>query len=76
LLATLVVFIIIVAVTRYISAGSILAALTFPFGVWLILHPPAMVLIASIIAGIFVLVRHKANLGRLRAGTENVFRWN
>ena len=51
LAAVLVLFVIVVAVTRAISAGSIIAAGTFPLGVWLILHPPAPVLIASLIAG-------------------------
>src|SRR3954465_6854683 len=39
LLATAVVFLVIVAWTRYISAGSIVGAAAFPFAVWLILHP-------------------------------------
>src|SRR5579863_8858012 len=40
LTAVLLVFVLIVAVTRQISAGSVIAAATFPFGVWLIEHPP------------------------------------
>jgi glycerol-3-phosphate acyltransferase PlsY len=75
LAAVLLVFGIVVAITRYISAGSIIAAGTFPLGVWLILHPPAPVLIASIAAAWFILYRHRANLDRLRSGTERVFRW-
>ncbi len=76
LAAVLVLFVITVAVTKAISAGSILAAGTFPLGVWLILHPPAPVLIASLIAGAFIVYRHKSNMERLRAGTENRFSWN
>jgi len=75
LAAVLVLFVITVAVTRAISAGSILAAGTFPLGVWLILHPPAPVLIASLIAGAFIVYRHKSNMERLRSGTENRFSW-
>jgi glycerol-3-phosphate acyltransferase PlsY len=75
LAAVLVLFVIAVAVTKAISAGSILAAGTFPLGVWLILHPPAPVLIASFIAGAFIVYRHKSNIDRLRAGTENQFSW-
>lgn len=75
LAAALVLFVIVVAATRAISAGSIMAAGTFPLGVWLILHPPAPVLIASIIAGAFIVHRHKSNMERLRAGSENQFRW-
>lgn len=75
LLAALIVFVVTVAATRHISAGSMMAAGTFPLGVWLILHPPAPVLIASIIAGGFIVYRHRENLERLRAGNENVFVW-
>lgn len=73
--AALILFVITVAVTKAISAGSILAAGTFPLGVWLILHPPAPVLIAALISGAFIVYRHKSNIERLRTGTENRFRW-
>ena len=75
LLAVAVIFAITAASSGYISAASIVGAATFPFGVWMILHPPASVLIASFIAGGFIVYRHKSNLERLRKGTENVFRW-
>ncbi len=75
LLAALVLFVIVVAGTHYISAGSVIAAGAFPLGVWLILHPPVEVWVASIIAGAFIVIRHKANFQRIHAGTENVFRW-
>ena len=75
LIVVLLVFLITVAATRFISAGSILAAAAFPFGVWMILHPPAPVLLAAFVAGAFVVYRHRANWERLRAGTENVFSW-
>ncbi len=73
LLAVLIVFVIVVAATRYISLGSIMAAGTFPLAVWLISHPPLPVLAAALISGVFIVWRHKSNLQRLRAGTENVF---
>jgi glycerol-3-phosphate acyltransferase PlsY len=76
MLAILVLFVIVVAVTRYISAASVICAGLFPFGVWMILHPPAPVWIASLLAGGFIVVRHKDNVERLRAGNESVFRWN
>lgn len=75
LLAALTVFLITVAWTRYISAGSILAAGSFPLGVWLIDHPPLIVFLASLVAAGFIVYRHKSNLERLHQGTENMFRW-
>jgi glycerol-3-phosphate acyltransferase PlsY len=75
LFAVLIVFVVIVAATRHISAGSVVAAGMFPLAVWLILHPPEPVLIASLIAGAFIVVRHRSNIERLHAGTESVFVW-
>jgi acyl phosphate:glycerol-3-phosphate acyltransferase len=76
LAVSLLLFVIAVAATRHISAGSILAAGTFPLGVWMILHPPMEVTLAALIAGTFVVYRHRDNIARLRAGTESVFSWN
>jgi len=73
LLACLIVFVIVVAATRYISLGSILAAGLFPLGVYLILHPPAALLLAALFSGAFIVYRHRGNIERLRAGTEHVF---
>jgi acyl phosphate:glycerol-3-phosphate acyltransferase len=73
LLTVMVVFAIVVAVTRYISLGSVLAAGFFPVSVFLIDHPPTVVLLAATIAGVFIVWRHKANLHRIHAGSENVF---
>lgn len=75
LLSALVVFVIAVAFTRFISLGSILAAGTFPLAVWLISHPPFPILAASLVAGALIVWRHKTNIERLRAGTEHVFRF-
>jgi glycerol-3-phosphate acyltransferase PlsY len=52
-----------------VSAG------TFPLAVWLILHPAWPVVAAAVIAGAFVVYRHKENIERLHAGSENVFRF-
>ncbi|HTM51987.1 MAG TPA: glycerol-3-phosphate 1-O-acyltransferase PlsY [Bryobacteraceae bacterium] len=73
LLATLVVFAVIVAWTRYISAGSIVASGAFPLAVWIICHPPAPVLVAAVVSGAFIVYRHRENIVRIRAGAENVF---
>jgi len=75
LLASLLLFVIVVAATRHISLGSIVAAGSLPLAVYLIQHPPASVLLASLVAGAFVIYRHAANIQRLRAGAEHVFRF-
>ena len=75
LLATLVVFVIVVAATRHISMGSIIAAAGLPLATWLIMHPPPPVILASLIAAVFIVSRHRANIQRIRAGKEHVFRF-
>ena len=74
-LAGIIVFVITVVVTRYISAASILSVATFPLGLWLISHPVLNELLAALIAAAIVVYRHKENMRRLRAGQEPVFRW-
>lgn len=71
-LASLAVFVAAVARTRYISMGSILSAGCFPLAAWLIDHPPLPVVTAAALGGAFIIWRHKENIARLRAGTENV----
>jgi glycerol-3-phosphate acyltransferase PlsY len=70
MIASLVVFLAAVAWSRHISLGSILAAGTFPLAVWLILQPSIYVVGTALIAGIFVITRHKTNIQRLREGSE------
>jgi acyl phosphate:glycerol-3-phosphate acyltransferase len=73
LLTVLLVFVVVVGVTRYISLGSVIAAGFFPIAAFLIEHPPSIVLLCATIAGGFIVVRHSANMARIRAGTEHVF---
>jgi glycerol-3-phosphate acyltransferase PlsY len=72
-LAVVAVFALTVALSRFISLGSLVGALTFPLLVFLIQHPPAPLIYASLFAALLVIYRHRANIARLRSGTENVF---
>ncbi|MDR3748907.1 MAG: glycerol-3-phosphate 1-O-acyltransferase PlsY [Acidobacteriota bacterium] len=77
MLAALVLFAIVFAITRYVSLGSIVAAASFPLFVWW-LNPaerttlPILLLIAA--SSLLIIVRHKDNIRRLLAGTESRFR--
>jgi len=71
--ACAVIFVAIVAATRYISLGSILGSALFPFAVWMILHPAWPEVAAAALCGTLVVWRHRDNIQRLRAGTEHVF---
>ena len=64
-----VVWIAVFAVTRYASVSSIIAAASLPVAA-LVLGEPWPVLVFSTAAAIGVLVLHRGNLSRLRAGTE------
>ncbi len=74
--AALAIFLAVVATTRYVSVGSILAALSVPvFAVlfaragWIAPSPPIALALASATASVVVL-KHLGNLQRLFAGTE------
>ncbi|HWF11557.1 MAG TPA: glycerol-3-phosphate 1-O-acyltransferase PlsY [Bryobacteraceae bacterium] len=73
LLAVVLLFIFIVAWTRYLSLGSIIAAGLFPIGCWMILHPGWPVLVSAVGAAAIIIYRHSANIARIRAGEERIF---
>src|ERR1700722_4227733 len=73
LLVLVVVFVAIVVLSKYISLASILSALLFPAIYWVIYSPAPELLSATILAGLLIVYRHKGNIERLRAGTENKF---
>jgi acyl phosphate:glycerol-3-phosphate acyltransferase len=62
-------FLVTVWLTRYVSLGSIAATLALPPMAWWAGAPRAVV-IAATGAGALILFRHRANLRRLRQGTE------
>jgi glycerol-3-phosphate acyltransferase PlsY len=62
-------FLVIVWTTRYVSLGSIAATLALPPAAWWA-GEPRPVVIAAAGTGALILFRHRANLQRLRAGTE------
>jgi acyl phosphate:glycerol-3-phosphate acyltransferase len=68
-LAAVPVFLVVATTTRFVSLASLLSAACVPFGAWALGAPRASVLGAFVVAGI-VIVRHRENIARLRAGTE------
>ena len=57
--------------TRYVSLGSVVGAALAPVAVWMVDHPSNWITGAALLGGIFIIWRHRGNLARLRAGTEN-----
>jgi len=73
--ALLVVFgiwIVMFALSRYVSLASIVAAFWLPFFVWRFDYPWQRVLIATVMA-VLAIYKHKSNIQRLMAGTEHRF---
>ena len=64
------VFIVVLAMFKYVSAASIMAALMLPISLYLLNALPEIVVFAGIIS-ILVIVRHISNIKRLLNGTEN-----
>lgn len=65
----LAVFALTVAIFRIVSLGSILAAATAVALVWILNEPLAYRLLVTA-GGLYVIARHRANIGRLLAGAE------
>ena len=73
LIFTAVIFVLVVAGSKFISLGSIVGAIVFPFLLWVMIRPARAILISAIASGLLIIYRHRANISRLMAGKENVF---
>lgn len=78
MLITLVMFIVVVGISKYVSLGSILASLVLPILILIIpvnekLGNNIVVFIISAILGAYIIYKHKTNIERLKNGTENKF---
>ena len=69
-LPSAVVFLVVVATTRFISLGSLLGAVGVPVVALALGYPRPAVVAAAVVAAIIV-ARHHENIARLMRGTEN-----
>ena len=73
-------FLLVVLLTRYVSAGSIAAAAALPLFVWLqnaCIKPaadPGPTLLVAAIGALLLVFAHRANILRLMQGRENKFK--
>lgn len=70
-LIMLAVFLILVIITKYVSLGSSVAAIAFPIATAIVRKAPVEEMILIFIMVAIVLYRHRTNIKRLFAGTEN-----
>lgn len=64
------VFVLIVAVTRYVSLGSVAAMVLLPPVARLLFHAPRPSVVAAAVAALLIVVKHTENLKRLVRGQE------
>ncbi len=72
LLIILTIWIVIFALSRYVSLASIAASFALPFAAWLTGESPTIILVTAGMAALAI-YKHKANIRRLLHGTENRF---
>jgi glycerol-3-phosphate acyltransferase PlsY len=70
ILITFVIFAVVLAVSRYVSLASLASAVVLPPLTWYF-HGGGPLLYMVIAVSVLVIVKHRANIQRLLAGTEN-----
>ena len=70
-LVALVVFILAVLLTKFVSVGSIAAAVALPVTVWVMTPHNLFLGIVTTALGALAIYKHKSNIQRLMAGTVN-----
>lgn len=73
ILVALAIFIVVVAITRYVSLGSILGAIAFPAAAYFLQSTDAVSLLLASSVSLIVILKHHQNIRRLLSGTENRF---
>ena len=67
----IVVFVLVVAIWKYVSLGSIVVAALFPGVSWLLYPDRRALLLFAFATAVLVIWRHRSNLGRIRRGEES-----
>jgi glycerol-3-phosphate acyltransferase PlsY len=73
LLASAVVWLVVLRLTGFVSLASMTGAVTFPIAAWLIQPNDRWVGWFGVAVAAFILFNHRSNIARLRAGTESRF---
>ena len=72
LLGAIIIFCIVVALTRYVSLGSIIASISIVFGNFMF-EESLYLQLFTIVVAMFIIYKHKSNIKRLIEKTENKF---
>jgi glycerol-3-phosphate acyltransferase PlsY len=68
--AGVLVFLIVILATRFVSLASILSASSVPIFFRFLVHAPFWTIIFSIVIAFAIILKHHSNIARLAAGTE------
>jgi len=71
-LVVLSVWILVFAISRYVSLASVVTAIALPFATWQLNGQPPLVIITSLLSAMAI-YKHRSNIARLLNGTENRF---
>lgn len=66
----LAIFLLTLLLTRFVSLGSLLGAISLPITAVVLQRPTVLISVTAVIA-LFVILRHRTNISRLLAGTES-----
>lgn len=72
-LCMIAIFVICVLISRYISLGSVIAAIAFPFLAFFFKRPGPESMIIIIVLVCIVIFKHRSNIKRILTGKENKF---
>ena len=67
-----IVWLVLVVITRYVSVGSIVAAVLTPI-LAAVFNEPIIYFLFALLAAVVIVFRHRENIQRLKAGRENKF---
>ena len=73
--SSLVTFIVVVTCTKFVSLGSILASIVLPIACAMFYPAKPVIWQACTLLTIFIIYKHRSNLGRLIRGEENRLNW-
>ena len=64
-------WLVVLALTRYVSVASIVAAFVLPFAAWWPGHSSRTMILVAALIGALAIYKHRTNMQRLMNGTEN-----
>jgi glycerol-3-phosphate acyltransferase PlsY len=79
--AAALIWLIVASISRYVSLGSVVAAAALPLCTYYLYAPgtghapPMSISVAAVLVAILVIFKHRSNMERLLAGTENRIRF-